>query len=156
MALITVETLLENGPRREKTTALFDTGAKTFAFIDSSLAARLGLPIGDAAPYTGVGGAPQMGFRSKLGRLTFVQNPDCSLSNFDVVVGKLGFAHVDLLVGENFIKSVGASVDFVPEGIRISCKRGPKVAIAEPISPYILVVGGAALLGIAAFLFLRD
>lgn len=135
--------------------ALHDTGAEANAFIDNSIAAKLGLPKGDAIGYAGIAGS-SVGFKSQVDNVTVLDNPQCSLSKVPVVIGTVTVPNVQLLVGEYFMRSTGMVTEVTEDGMKISCRKGPSIAVAQGIPKEYLIVGGVLLAAVAAFFLLKD
>lgn len=145
-----------HGGRKVNVTGMHDTGAETFAFINTDLARQLGLRNEGSLSYSGIAGN-QVGFKSTLHRLEIPEVPECALENFPVIVGRVPFAGVDLLYGEYYQRSLSMRTDTLPGEIKISCKGGPHVAITQPIPTIYWIIGGALLAGIViTVLLLRD
>jgi len=137
--------------------ALFDTGAETYAFIDTALAAKLGLPQGEAIGYSGIAGS-DIGFKSAVDSLSLKDNPSCAVTNnVPVLVGTVTVPNVSMLIGEYFVKTTGMVTDFSKGSMTTACKGGPTVAVSQPIPTEYWVLGGAALAAlVAVVLFLGD
>lgn len=156
MAQIRIKVRLSYRGRYVDAVALHDTGAETYAFVDSSIAEKLGLPRGEAIGYAGIAGS-SVGFKSEVDSFQILDNPDCSLGKMPVVVGRVSVPNVQLLVGEYFMRSVGMTTEVTEDGISISCRKGQKVAIVQPIPEHYWLLGGAAVvLAVLGFVFLRD
>jgi len=152
---IPIPVRIEYQGRVVNTTALHDTGAETFAFIDQSIARKLGLPQGSAQGYSGIAGS-SVGFKSKVDRITVTTAPNCSLAPVNVIVGNVDIPNVELLVGEYFMRSVGMVTETNEKQVVISCKGGPKVAISVPIQREYIILGGLAVLLVGAWFLFRD
>jgi len=137
--------------------ALFDSGAETYAFLDTSIAKKLGLPQGEAQGYSGIAGS-DVGFKSSVDSLSLSDNPNCSISgNVPVLVGTVTVPNVTLLVGEYFIKDTKMVTDFSTGSMVTSCRGGPSIVVTQPIPPEYWVIGGAGVLVILGMIFfLRD
>lgn len=157
MALqIRMKVRLSYGGRSVDAVALHDTGAETYAFIDQSIASKLGLPKGEAIGYSGIAGS-SVGFKSQVDNITVLDNPQCSLSKSPVIVGAVSVPNVQLLIGEYFMRSTGMVTEITEDGAKISCKKGPSVAVSQPIPTEYLIMGGAVVVAaIVAFIFLKD
>lgn len=161
-SLIRVDLEFQKGNRTTRARGIVDTGAEGFAFIDNSLAYDLGVQGGGTpVPYVGVGGDTKLGFKTPIDRMTILDNPDCSLGRFDVLIGDMSrLSDIRVLVGEDFLKSVGATLELTEAGVSIACQKGAKVPIAEkwPREVIVLAAGfGVAFVAIAAvFLLTRD
>lgn len=162
-ALIWVDVELQNKGKRVVARGIVDTGAEGFAFVDSGIAAQIGLTqVGAPVPYAGVGGQTSLGFRSPLDRMTILDNPDCNLGGFKVLVGDMSrLSDIKILVGEDFIRSTKLIPEPVGEsGWAIGCMKGEKIPIPEKISMTTwILIGGFALSALAigaAFLLPQD
>jgi len=161
-SLIRVDLEFQKGTRTTRARGIVDTGAEGFAFVDNSLAFDLGLKQeGAPVPYVGVGGDTKLGFKSGIDRMTILDNPDCSLGRLNVLVGDMSrLSDIRVLVGEDFLKSVGATLELTEAGVSIACQKGVKVPIAEkwPREVIVLAVGfGVAFVAVAGvFLLTRD
>jgi hypothetical protein len=144
------------GGRSVDAIALHDTGAETYAFLDESIATQLGLTKGEAIGYSGIAGS-SIGFKSEVSRVSLLDNADCSLDKVPVIVGQVSVPNVQLLIGEYFMRSVGMSTEVTEDGVKISCKKGVKVAMTQPIPTEYWVIGGAIVASVAVLaIFLKD
>lgn len=157
MALqIRLKVRIAYGGRSVDAIALHDTGAETYAFIDESIASVLGLTRGDAVAYSGIAG-DSVGFKSEVSRVSILDNPDCSLDKVPVIVGRVTVPNVQVLIGEYFMRSVGMVTEITEDGTRISCKKGPKIAVSQPIPVEYWVIGGAIVASVVILgFFLKD
>lgn len=158
MAQIRLKARITYQGRSVDAIALHDTGAETYAFLDTSIAQKLGLPRGEPIGYAGIAGS-SVGFKSQVDTVSIVENPQCALSKVPVVVGSVSVPNVELLVGEYFMRSTQMETKFSADGkVLISCKGGPSIAASQPIPLEYLIMGGAAIAGILAlgFFVLKD
>ena len=153
-----VDVLFENKGRTQKVRAMIDTGAlSAYAFLDSSLAASLGIAPGKmSAGYTGVGGAQQFGWTSNVDRLSIVGNPSCSIQNAPVLFGKLNFPGIDALIGDSFITQLKMILDYTTEPPGVSCMGGPKLLTLSAIPLDLIILAGLAAVGVAAVILFKE
>ena len=157
MAQIRLNVRISYRGRSVDAVALHDTGAETYAFLDNSIAERLGLPRGSAVGYAGIAGS-SVGFNSEVDSFQVLGNSDCAIGKMPVVVGQVTVPNVEALVGEYFMRSVGMTTEVSENGISISCRKGAKIAITQPISKETWIIGGAVILGVVilGFTVFRD
>lgn len=158
MAQIRLKAKITYQGRSVEAIALHDTGAETYAFLDTSIAQKLGLPRGEAIGYAGIAGS-SVGFKSQVDSVGIVENPQCTLTKVPVVVGTVSVPNVQLLVGEYFMRSTQMKTEFSEDGkVLISCMKGPSIAASQPIPLEYMIMGGAAIVGLLAlgFFVLKD
>ena len=158
MAQIRLKAKITYQGRSVEAIALHDTGAETYAFLDTSIAQKLGLPRGEPIGYAGIAGS-SVGFKSQADSVSIVENPQCALSKVPVVVGTVSVPNVQLLIGEYFMRSTQMETKFSEDGkVLISCKGGMSVAASQPIPFEYMLMGGAAIVGVLAlgFFMLKD
>lgn len=155
MAQIRVNVNLSYKGRTTSAIALFDSGAETYAFVDQSIAKKLGLPQGEAQGYSGIAGS-DIGFKSVVDTLSLSENPTCAVTgNVPVLVGTVTVPNVTMLIGEYFIKSTKMTTDFSTGTMVTKCGSGPAIAMTQPIPVEYWVLGAAAVAAlIAAGIFL--
>lgn len=152
MSQIRVNVNLSYKGRSTSAIALFDSGAETYAFVDTSIAKKLGLPQGDAQGYSGIAGS-DVGFKSAVDSLSLSENPHCAVTgNVPVLVGTVTVPNVTMLIGEYFIKTTGMKVDFSNGTMVTQCQGGPTIAVSQPIPTEYWLIGGAALAALVATL----
>jgi predicted aspartyl protease len=155
MSQIRVNVNLSYKGRSTSAIALFDSGAETYAFVDTSIAKKLGLPQGEAQGYSGIAGS-DVGFKSAVDSLSLSENPTCAVTgSVPVLVGTVTVPNVTMLIGEYFIKNTGMVTDFSTGQMVTRCHGGPSIAVSQPVPIEYWLLGGAALAAlIAAFVFL--
>lgn len=153
MAQIRVNVRITYKGRSADAIALFDSGAETYAFLDTSLAQKLGLSQGEAIGYSGIAGS-SVGFKSVVDSLSLTDNPSCAVTqNVPVLVGQVTVPNVTMLIGEYFIKTTGMQTDFSSGEMVTRCKGGPTVAVSQPIPMEYWLLGGAAVVALLAVVF---
>lgn len=154
MAQVRVNVTLQNGSRSVDVVALHDDGADAFAFIDPSIATQLGLTLGGSISFSGVTGGAT-GFNSTVSKITVKENPDCSVVNAPVIVGPVSVPNVSMLLGQHFMQSVNMVTTINTDGtVTLGCKKGPSIAISEPIPPEYYILAGAGLIALFAIFWL--
>jgi len=150
--LLRVDLLLAHRGKELIVPAALDTGAEGFIVLNRREALELGLELGDLSYAQGVGGMVPT-WSSMANRVSF-SAPGCALEKVPISVMDLEISGARALVGEDFLKSIKATIEMTPDGVMVKCAAGPKVAIA---SGRVINVGwpvGAAFGLAAAFVFL--
>lgn len=151
--LIMVDVILSNRGKTAVVPAAIDTGASGFGYIDDRISQELMLPLKGTVAFSGVGGEARQGWIKGVELAYVKENPDCRLANFQLVstpdLGTDPFG-IKMLVGEDFLKSTYMNLDPSPEGWKISCRKGPHVAIQSSTinAGTLAVVGGLSLIGV--------
>jgi hypothetical protein len=136
-----IDVVFEHDGKTIKSPIILDTGASgpVTAYIDTKFAAKLGIKVGQPFPVAGVGGTA-LGWAGTINKLSIADNPDCVLTNQNVVVLDLGVAFRIQgagLLGLEFIKRANMLLEFTQNKVKIGCFGKPpkEVAILWPKSP---------------------
>jgi hypothetical protein len=129
-----------------------DTGAsKAFVVIDTATAKKLDLPNYGEAPFRVLGGGKVIGYLSTLDKLEFENRPECAFKSPPTAVMEMGDPErFDVLIGEDFLKRVGATISYMSDPPTIICSGGTLRWMDDPWSganSYILMIGGLFLAG---------
>jgi len=150
--LLRVDLVLEQRGKKVSVPAALDTGAESFIVLNRADALDLGLELGDLSYAKGVGGMVPM-WASMVDRASF-EAPGCALEKVPVHVMDLEISGARALIGEDFLKSIKATIEMTPEGVMVRCASGPKVPIASGMAINIDWPVGAAFGLAAALVFL--
>jgi hypothetical protein len=156
MSLINVQVDLASNGRVVRVPGILDTGAHGFAYLDQSVVNTLGLQLQQGAQYYGIGGEPQIGWKTKLDQIGVAEVPECTIrGSMDVTVGNLGIPSIKVLLGDLFMQTSKINLDFSDDSkVKISCAHGPAVAVSTSEIPPGLIYGGIAAVVILGALYL--
>lgn len=145
-----VDVLLTYKGRSVKVRAGLDTGADPYLLINPSLADRLGLPKLSSATFTVVGGGKVPGYTTRVDALQFIGASNCYLKDVSAAVVTVAGSSIDLLIGEGFLKEVGATISYTQDPPVIMCSDPDLRWLNDPFSrpnTYLLIAGGLFLAG---------
>lgn len=137
-----------------------DTGASgTFIIVEPAIADRLGMPRTAEVEHTVVGGAKVKGHLSELDQIDIEGLPGCSLRRPPTVVMGVGMKDHDVLIGENYLKTVGATISYQGGYASVSCRGGSARMVRGVLSDpnvVFLALGGLIFLGFLISLMGKD
>jgi predicted aspartyl protease len=129
-----------------------DTGASNaYVVIDTSIAKKLDLPNYGGTPFRVLGGGKVAGYISAIDKLDFENRPECTFKNPPTAVMDLGDSErFGVLIGEDYLKRVGATISYLSSPPTIICSGGTLRWLDDPWSgtnSYLLMIGGLFLVG---------
>lgn len=143
------DVILTHQGKSIKTTAGFDSGNESIAIIYPSVAQQLGLPLLRTIQIVGVGS--KQGYTSRIDQIRLADSPTCFTNNADVTILDIGDPRFEVLIGDPFLKAIGADIQFRETGSALICKGAKQVEIAQPagLSPLTisLIAGGVLAVG---------
>lgn len=129
-----------------------DTGAsRAFVVIDTATAKKLDLPNYGEAPFRVLGGGKVTGYLSTIDRVEVEKRPECTFKNPPTAVMDIGDPEkFDVLIGEDYLQRVGATISYLTFPPSIGCAGGTLRWLDDPwagTNSYLLMVGGLFLVG---------
>jgi len=137
-----------------------DTGASgTYIIVETAIADKLGLPRLAEVEHTVVGGAKVKGSLSELDRIEIEGLPGCTLRRPPAVVMGVGMQEHDILIGENYLRAVGATISYKGGQAYVSCGgdsfQRTQMVFSAPGTVF-LALGGLIFLGFLLSLMVKE
>jgi len=109
-----------------------DTGAtRIYVLVSPTAAEKLGLPKKAAGRVGVVGGGTAPAFESELDRVEIEDIPACAINKPKTIIAT-PISEVDVLIGEDYLKALGAKIEYTDKGPALSCRGGiPGIGLPE-------------------------